>query len=344
LQQIGEHFILWKASLRDGGKYYCQGVRQTVVGQIKTQESLPLEINVDGGWAILQVPPRPRLVGYTLTATCRVRLEPELQEVILYKDGTEVRRQSAPNANVFHMTNLTLKDDGTYSCRASWDINRRTRSVISAGSRVQVLEVVSQPHLEIVTVAPTKKMKLICHHEYNAPDSSPQLNYYFYKNNNQLGPSTSDNHYVVTQTPGQYSCKVRVPQLNLVRWSEPKSFGQVRVGSHVMVPVNPPPRVLQPLAAPAASVDLIPPPIVKPTPSQPSPLRSTATPTEKNNLLPGTLPLIRLQSTVQLLNQSTTPEPQTVKSAVEPDDLSGGSGDMPDESNISQGSLDTVQL
>ena len=88
----------------------------------------------------------------------------------------------------------------------------------------------SQPILEIVAnknLIPVEMMKLICHVKYNAKDPRPPINYYFYKNNNRLGTATSENHDQVRQSPGQYSCKAKVPQLGLSRWSEPKSFGQV---------------------------------------------------------------------------------------------------------------------
>lgn len=69
------------------------------------------------------------------------------------------------------------------------------------------------------------RMNLICHHEYNLPAPAPQAHFYFYKNNNQMGMATSEGRLSVKQNPGLYSCKVRVPALNLVRWSELKAFG-----------------------------------------------------------------------------------------------------------------------
>lgn len=73
-----------------------------------------------------------------MNATCRVRANPLFEEVFLYKDGVEIMRQKGPRPHFF-LNNLTLKDQGMYSCRASWDIDRRTRSVISADTPVQVL-------------------------------------------------------------------------------------------------------------------------------------------------------------------------------------------------------------
>lgn len=48
LPQSGEHLVLWKARVQESGKYYCQGLRDTAVGDIRTQLSLPVEITVDG--------------------------------------------------------------------------------------------------------------------------------------------------------------------------------------------------------------------------------------------------------------------------------------------------------
>lgn len=48
LPQTEQVLVLWNIKMGDGGNYYCQGVRKTVVGNIYTQKSLPVEINVDG--------------------------------------------------------------------------------------------------------------------------------------------------------------------------------------------------------------------------------------------------------------------------------------------------------
>lgn len=44
----GPDLILWRARVHDSGKFYCEGVRDTVVGQTHTLQSLPAEIFVDG--------------------------------------------------------------------------------------------------------------------------------------------------------------------------------------------------------------------------------------------------------------------------------------------------------
>lgn len=75
--------------------------------------------------------------------TCRVRGNPRLEEIILYKDGVEVMRQNGHEPD-FYLTNLSLEDLGVYSCRASWDVRRQTLSVISAGAHVQILGEITQ--------------------------------------------------------------------------------------------------------------------------------------------------------------------------------------------------------
>ncbi|XP_070827243.1 high affinity immunoglobulin gamma Fc receptor I-like [Chaetodon trifascialis] len=352
LPQTGEYFLLWKAHIRDGGKFYCQGVRDTVVGNIHTIQSLPIEINVDGGWAILQAPPHPGLVGGTVKVTCRVRQSPQLHEVILYKNGIEVMRQEGPNPH-FYLTNLTMEDKGMYSCRASWDSNRYTHSVISVDTPVQVLELLSQPVLEIVTnnvLIPSNMMKLICHHQYNAPPPAPPIHYYFYRNNDRLGVATSENHDLVKQTPGHYSCKVRVPELGLVRWSEPKTFGQVK-GPPMMMPPMLHHRDPPPLARPNSSPDLSLPPAAEPTAQRPSTHRSTAAsafiqPTEVSTQSSG--PLLKpsqpvpntLLSTAQSLDQTAFTE--TANTPENSGDMFEDSGDMSGESGDLSGEYGDV--
>ncbi|KAG8001965.1 Rab5 GDP/GTP exchange factor [Nibea albiflora] len=339
LPQRGEHLVLWKAHIKDSGKYYCKGVRDTAVGNIYTLLSLPVDIIVDGGYAILRAPSHPSLVGHTLNVTCLVRASPELREVILYKDGIEVMRQVGHNPN-FILASLTLRDQGMYSCRASWDIQRRTRSVISSNTPVQVLEVLSQPVLEIVTdskLIPDNKMKLVCHVQYNAPAPAPPRSYYFYKNGNLLGTAKSDNRDVVKRTPGRYSCKVKVPLLGLLRWSEPTSFGQVTEPQTRTPPIfvargpkptsphptdsvgpqttKPPilPTTLRPLAPSISSL----PPAAEPTITWPSPPQTTETPAS-------------IQSTEARIQLSDPPLkssiPTTVHESQESGDMSGGSG------------------
>ncbi|XP_067450995.1 high affinity immunoglobulin gamma Fc receptor I-like [Thunnus thynnus] len=335
LSQDMDSLTLWKASVKESGKFYCQGVRDTAVGNIYTLQSLPVEINVDGGWAILQVPPHPGLVGDTLTVTCRVRANPQLREVILYKDGVEVMRQSGLNPH-FNLTNLTLKDQGLYSCRASWDIDRRTRSVISADIEVQVSEVLTQPALEIVAgdnLIPANMMRLICNLQYNARAPAPPIHYYFYKNNQRLGIATSENHDLVKQTPGQYSCKAKVPELGISRWSEPKSFGQ-ETGPVTMSPTLHP-RDPWPLAPPIPTPDLSLLPAVEPTAAWPTPQQSSATPTfirpteERTQssdppLKPSQPAPSTLLPTVHLITQT----PELVDISEESGDMSGDSPDI----------------
>ncbi|XP_034723528.1 titin-like [Etheostoma cragini] len=327
LPQDGKDLILWKTKVQDSGKFYCQGVRNTLVGNIHTLQSLPLEIYVDGGWAILQVPPYPGLVGETLKVTCRVRGTSRLHEVILYKDGVEVMRQNGLSPH-FYLNNLTLEDKGIYSCRASWDADRRTRSVISADALVQVLEVLSQPVLEIAAdhdLIPVKKMKLICHVQYNGRAPAPAIHFYFYNNNNRLGTSTSENYDFVQRTPGQYSCKAKVPELGISKWSEPKSFGQVTGPQMLMAHAH---HTRDPLlSVPLADA---------PTAAWPSPHRSTATPTfiqpaevSTQSTDPTLRPSQPAPSTLlsaQSLTQNSIPLP--LKKSEESGDISGGSGDL----------------
>ena len=72
--------------------------------------------------------------------TCRVRHNPKLGEVFLYRDDMEIMRQSGPNPQYLLLPNITLDDQGLYSCRATWDHRtHRSISAISVARQVTVL-------------------------------------------------------------------------------------------------------------------------------------------------------------------------------------------------------------
>nr|XP_061797505.1 high affinity immunoglobulin gamma Fc receptor I-like [Nerophis lumbriciformis] len=215
-----------QGSFDDNGAFQCQGVRDTAVGNIYTLKSPPLDINVDGGWAILHVQQLPGIVNENLNITCRLRGRPRLHEVILYKDGVEVVRQSGFNPRL-SLPRLRLEDQGLYSCRASWDDRRQTHSAISNDVKVNVLEVLTKPVLEILPdndLLFADLMNISCSLQYNARFPAPPIHYYFYRDNKRLGPATSENFDLVKRRPGLYSCKAKVPQLGLCKWSESTQF------------------------------------------------------------------------------------------------------------------------
>lgn len=89
--------------------------------------------------------PQPALVGHTLEVTCLVRWNRPLSEVILYRDGVEVKRQLGNNPK-FILSNLTTEDQGMYSCRASWDVHSQTYSVMSVDTPGGVIGESAPPH------------------------------------------------------------------------------------------------------------------------------------------------------------------------------------------------------
>lgn len=225
LQQT-EQYEIWSATLQHSDKYSCQGVRETYRGAIHTIQSLPMEIYVEGGWVLLHGPSKAPLVGGTLPLTYRVRGNPHLEEVILYKDGREVMTQTGPGPRL-QLVNVTLNDQGSYWCRATWDNQGLLSSAMSTAIGVSILEVLTKPSLLIEKSnprIPVNMMRLICLLQFNAPAPDVLINYYFYKDNAIIGPSTSNNNMAVSREPGWYKCKAKVPMLGLVEWSEPTSF------------------------------------------------------------------------------------------------------------------------
>ncbi|XP_075892314.1 high affinity immunoglobulin gamma Fc receptor I-like isoform X2 [Nelusetta ayraudi] len=204
LPHSGQNLFLWKAQFRDSGTYYCQGVREAT---IKTQKSQPIEITVDGGWAILQASPQLVLVGQSVELTCRVHGTPPIHETILYKDGVEVLRQTGSNSQ-FNLTNLAMKDKGMYSCRASWEARRRTHSVLSAETPVQVLGgwAILQASPQLVLVG--QSVELTC----RVHGSPPLHETILYKDGVEVLRQTGSNSQfnltnLAVNDNGMYSCR-----------------------------------------------------------------------------------------------------------------------------------------
>ncbi|XP_077421705.1 high affinity immunoglobulin gamma Fc receptor I-like [Vanacampus margaritifer] len=221
-KQLACQTQMLKVSPKHSGAFQCRGVRDSAVGNLYTLKSEPVEINVDGGWAILHVPQIVGLVGETLNMTCRLRGHPRPHEVILYKGGVEVMRRSGLNPKL-SLPLLSTADQGPYSCRASWDNYRQTHSVVSVDVQVDVLEVLTQPVLEVVAddnLLPPDQMQLTCRVQYNARAPAPPIHYYFYKGDKRLGLARSENFHMVKRKPGLYSCKAKVLELDLSKRSE----------------------------------------------------------------------------------------------------------------------------
>uniref|UniRef100_A0A667XNJ6 Ig-like domain-containing protein n=1 Tax=Myripristis murdjan TaxID=586833 RepID=A0A667XNJ6_9TELE len=318
----GDELVLWNMKVKHSGKYYCQGVRDTLIGLIHTLQSIPMEIDVDGGWAILQVPSHPVLVGETMSLTCRVRDNPKLRELLLYRDGVEVMRQKGPSPH-FHLTNITVKDWGTYSCRATWDVRRRSHSVISVPADVIVLEVLTQPVLEVVPrdpLVPANLMRLICHFQYNAHVPAPPVDVYFYKDDERLTMASSEKYVVVPPNPGRYRCKAKVSVLGLVKWSESKDFGQVKETKRILHPI-PQPRAPRPLGPAATPPSLTPPPAIGSTTAwatSQQPVKAPTYPPTTHAPRTSVQPVAESHTTVQPKNQTALPK------------LIDMSGDFPD--------------
>ncbi|XP_028320653.1 Fc receptor-like B [Gouania willdenowi] len=215
---------LLNVKVGDGGNYSCQGVTNPLMGKMYSMKSPPTEIFVDGGQAILQVPPNKCLVGETVTLTCRIRNKHPVHEFILFKDGIEVNRKNGVEP-YFNLPNVTLNDQGMYSCRASWDSKISTHSVVSAATSLKILEVMTQPILVINDSRVFEdRVMLTCHVQYNAHVPAPPIHFYFYRDSERLGPAKSQGSYFANRLSGKYSCRAKVPQLGLTKWSEPQQF------------------------------------------------------------------------------------------------------------------------
>nr|QAY82328.1 Fc gamma receptor-like protein [Plecoglossus altivelis] len=218
-----QELTLWEAKLDQAGSYYCQGFMKIPSTTLYTNNSQPFHLDVDGGWVILEAPPPLVLVGDDLEVKCRLRGNQVPKHVILYRDGQEVLKREGPDAVALNLTNLTLQDTGSYHCRATWDTRGRSRAAESQPTRITVQEVLTEPTLQVnpnIPGFPPRKMQLVCQVEYNAHPPTPPLVHLFYWNGAIMRPATTENSIFVPTQPGDYSCRAKVPLLNIEKRSE----------------------------------------------------------------------------------------------------------------------------
>ncbi|KAL4647651.1 high affinity immunoglobulin gamma Fc receptor I-like [Arapaima gigas] len=214
-----ERYTVAPVNLSASGRYTCQGED----GGQRTWLSPPISVDVVAGWAVLQLPPQPILVGDNVTLTCHVWANPTLFKVTFYKDGQELQRDRDPKLLLSH---VTQEDQGVYWCRATWWHQSQWHSVQSVATEVQVMEILTKPLLAVVSVAPVlqgQTLVLECQTQLNIYEDGLQMRYLYYRDGRRLGLATSQSrytvHYVRPQDAGQYQCKVTVGGLALTKWS-----------------------------------------------------------------------------------------------------------------------------
>uniref|UniRef100_A0A8B9LDE8 Ig-like domain-containing protein n=1 Tax=Astyanax mexicanus TaxID=7994 RepID=A0A8B9LDE8_ASTMX len=134
-----EVYSFKNAAVQQSGNYTCQGEKDI---EAWPYSILLYYITSLGGWALLRVPAEPVLIEESMTLTCRVRDEPVLVDVIFYKDDVEIYKSKSKDL-VFK--SLTLKDQGFYSCRATWTQRFEFHSAQSQPAFVTVLEPLTPP-------------------------------------------------------------------------------------------------------------------------------------------------------------------------------------------------------
>ncbi|XP_022518339.2 high affinity immunoglobulin gamma Fc receptor I [Astyanax mexicanus] len=222
-----EVYSFKNAAVQQSGNYTCQGEKDIEAWpySLNSLPSEPITVHVDGGWALLRVPAEPVLIEESMTLTCRVRDEPVLVDVIFYKDDVEIYKSKSKDL-VFK--SLTLKDQGFYSCRATWTQRFEFHSAQSQPAFVTVLDKLVTPVLKLEPKKSSVKrgdnVVLRCVTQLNAREKGHSIDYYFFKDEERLGPSSSHEAYTIQRAEendaGFYTCKVRVRTLHLEKWSD----------------------------------------------------------------------------------------------------------------------------
>ncbi|KAI5626413.1 roundabout-like 2-like [Silurus asotus] len=226
LESSSEVYQLKKARVLQSGNYTCKGQKAITDWPytVETIPSDPLNIEVDGGWAILQTPYEPLVIQETATLTCRVRDGAFLSDAIFYKGEVEIQRQKGSN---LVLSDLTLEDKGMYKCTAMWLANQEYQSSQSLPSLLNVLDKLETPQMKFVlgrsVVKRGTKVSFNCITKVNAREADLNLEYFYLKDGERLGPASAQDTYVISYVSkddtGAYTCKVRIRSLNLERWS-----------------------------------------------------------------------------------------------------------------------------
>ena len=88
-------------------------------------------------------------------------------------------------------------------------------------------EVVTKPIVSLDTKGEPGEMTLGCKFTFIKPDPAAEVHVYFYRDAIKLGGTARSEHrasQVVLKKAGAYRCRVRVPSLNLNKWSDPENY------------------------------------------------------------------------------------------------------------------------
>ena len=66
---------------------------------------------------LLEIPPRPAMLGEPLTLKCEVQGGAEIKTAVFYKDGAQIQTTSDGS---YKISAVTDKDQGSYRCKATY--------------------------------------------------------------------------------------------------------------------------------------------------------------------------------------------------------------------------------
>ncbi|KAK0150488.1 Fc receptor-like protein 4 [Merluccius polli] len=216
----GSELRVSPAESKHSGGYSCRRERKTVAGKTVTPKSMSLHITVNVGYVMLLIN-KPLLVGDTLQADCLVRGDPIIDQVSLYKDDVLVTQQERGTNGTLYVPRVDLSHRGSYTCSAAWRERGRPTNAKSKATAVNIQEIVAEPRLLVKVDDPPATITLSCVFDFYGRQETP-VHVHFYRDGRKLlgiARSYSQMTLKIQNRSGSYSCKARVPKLDLARSS-----------------------------------------------------------------------------------------------------------------------------
>ncbi|XP_031417129.1 uncharacterized protein LOC105908561 isoform X2 [Clupea harengus] len=154
---------------------------------------------------LLEIPPRPAMLGEPLTLKCEVQGGAEIKTAVFYKDGAQIQTTSDGS---YKISAVTDKDQGSYRCKATYRYtytNPHGAFKEKVDSEPQTLNIRARPPSAVIA-HDASTLECSC----SAPDcpAAPRFHWYYQESGTAVpAMHTKDAPRLLYDQPGLYACQ-----------------------------------------------------------------------------------------------------------------------------------------